>query len=189
MAIKLFIFESVQDALAFERQEETTSIHAGTVGKIFGIPVHETISGDDKPIAEDPEPVRHFTKPAKVHKTKPAKFGKRAADRRKYDPEEVVKLAQQIAAGKITTKQAAKELGVSVQAWYQAKAQYAKDLKKGVQRQEEDSESESPRQPVDLSLTEDELHAAIQGLKEDGLDSIRIAQKLKVSLKKVNEHW
>lgn len=180
MKVKLFIFESVIDALAFERREETTPSQREL--KVESTPADDPEA--DVPADAEPErgPVRRYRKAVKVRRTKAGKSG-----RKSYEPDEVITLAQKVAAGKITSKDAAKELGVTVQAWYQAKATYAKHIKKGTHRVQE--EPEAPASPATIALTEDELHAAIQGLKEDGLDSIRIAQKLKISLKKVNENW
>lgn len=48
---------------------------------------------------------------------------------------------------------------------------------------------DEPKQRPAISLSEDELHAAIQGLKEDGRNSVYIANKLNISLKRVNDHW
>jgi hypothetical protein len=183
MKVKLFIFESVTDALAFERREETTPQHGDVKVETARSADPETVvRADTEP---DGVPVRRYKKPAKVHKTKAAKSGSRSSKQAKYDPDEVVKLAQKIADGKMTTTEAAAKLGVPMSSWYQAKATYAKHIKKGAQRAEEPKADAPPS----LTLTDDELHAAIQGLKEDGLDSVRIAQKLKISLKTVNENW
>jgi hypothetical protein len=37
--------------------------------------------------------------------------------------------------------------------------------------------------------TEAELHAAVQGLKDDGLNSLQVAAKLKITLREVNKFW
>jgi hypothetical protein len=43
--------------------------------------------------------------------------------------------------------------------------------------------------PSGNEMNPDELREAIHGLQQDGLDSLRIAQKLKISLYKVNKYW
>ena len=162
--IKLYIFESVKDARAFEREPDTVSV-------VTPFDFEEIV----KASAEE-KPHRKYKKRNKVSVKKARKEPKRIFGG-KYDPDHIAALAKRVEAGEITSDEAAAELGVSKSSWYSLKYKYGKE---SVPRHETARADDR---------TEEDIAAAIRGLKEDGFDSIQIAQRLKISLKKVNEYW
>lgn len=58
----------------------------------------------------------------------------------------------------------------------------------GPKDQDEDDEVRTTL-PAHSALTDDELRVQVPDLQKQGLDSLRIAAKLKVPLRKVNEFW
>jgi len=136
MQVKLFIFQSVEDARRFEGERIESSL---------------------------PDPA--LPKPKKVYNTK-----KRAE--KKAIKERIVR----------------KSKGFGIGSQPMSNRVCSACGEKG-HRKDNCPNSEAAHEKKSSVLTDDELHAAIQGLKEDGLDSVRIAQKLKISLKTVNENW
>jgi len=102
----------------------------------------------------------------------------RRTSEKKYDPEEVKALARRVAAREITAQQAADELGVSIGNWYGAKSRFAKEVQTEIHV--------APRTKIE---NPDELREQIETMQGEGLSSLQIAARLKVSLATVNRYW
>lgn len=196
MSIKLFIFDSVEDARAFDRREETK-------------PVVEVVTREARPtdpleefIKEPPEdkPRKKYTK--REAPKKPASLKSKGAGRGKgvmhckicgepgrsdshpnHGPKKV---------------KAEKKLHCTICDGYGHKKKTCPQNPKNISEIDKvkpgddgplAGETGDTHAAPPSSLTGDDLHAAVQGLKEDGLSSIQIAQRLKISLKTVNENW
>jgi hypothetical protein len=182
--IKLFIFESVDDAHAFERKEAaarpSTAVEEHT---------------EDEPEAPAARtPVRHYKKRKGAMKPQPRKAAK-GKRRSKYDADQIAKLAARVEAGEMTNQEAADEMGVSKPNWSYLKNAYGGDGKTrkagAVARVPEGEADEKPVLSCHICeedhMTRDcpDFGAKLAEMRESGMDSLQIAGKLKIRLKDI----
>jgi hypothetical protein len=169
--IKLFIFESVDDVRNFEKVDvvDTSRNTEPTNVVVPKSPAPEPEPEDEKEVARP-----------RVKKKKQASEKKAV---RQNDNSSLSELIGLVDRGEIKAKEAAARHGVSITTWYQLKSDHKRRANSSSPKQSDAKEER--RAP----LNPDEIREQVHQLQEQGLDSLRIAQKLRISLKDVNKYW